>query len=101
ARCTARRGRGATGGGNPPERTMLAASGMMTTCSQKFWRTTSSTAVLPAPGPPVKTTSLASACDDWQLQRLMSAPPLENQQAARAVGDVDAVADHVDADRPL
>ena len=42
--------------GKPPPNTMLAASGKTCRSSQKLRFTISSTAVLPAPGPPVRTT---------------------------------------------
>lgn len=75
ARCDARRPTSSPCRGKPPPNTMLAASGSTATCSHRCCRTTSSTAVLPAPGPPVSTTRAAGACADIvQSQRVVIAP---------------------------
>src|SRR5262245_47056058 len=55
ARCAARRQGSSSSRGNPPPNTREAASCSTCTCSQKDCRISSSTAVLPAPGPPVST----------------------------------------------
>src|SRR5438046_2187773 len=62
ARCAGPRSAAPLPRGKPPPNTIPADSGSTTTCRQKYWRTSSSTAVLPAPGPPVSTIRLRTCC---------------------------------------